>query len=265
MTNGMKMQTVTSGSGPTVVLVGGGLTGWQSWIPIAERLAATRTVIRAQPLSVQLGLENTPLPEGFSIEMESAALEAALDDTPVDIVAWSYGSFVALDYALDHPERIRTLTLIEPPAFWVLSATNRMDDRSREESRAMRELYLSMTGDVTPEQLAEFCKRAGFVPQGTDPATLPQWPSWVEHRRSLRTGTVAWDHVGSLARLETFPRPVLLVKGMASSHFLHAITDALAATLPQVEVLELPGGHAMHLEATDAFLARLAAFHASAV
>jgi pimeloyl-ACP methyl ester carboxylesterase len=260
----MKMQTATSGSGPTVVLVGGGLTGWQSWIPIAERLSTTRTVIRAQPLSVQLGLENAALPDGYSIEMESAALEAALDATPVDVVGWSYGAFVALDYALDHPERIRSLTLIEPPAFWVLSATNRMDDRSRDESRAMRALYLSMTADVSPEQLVTFCKAAGFVPEGTNPQDMPQWPSWLEHRRSLRTGTAAWDHLGSLARLETFPRPVLLLKGKASSHFLHAITDALAGTLPRAEVLELPGGHAMHLEATDVFLARLAAFHASA-
>jgi len=263
MSAAMKMQTVTSGTGAAVVLVGGGLTGWQSWIPIAERLAPTRTVIRAQPLSVQLGLENKPLPDGFSIEMESRALANALDDTPVDIVAWSYGSLVALDYALDRPRRVRTLTLFGPRALWLLPATNRMDERAREESRAMRELYLSMTGDVTPEQLAEFCQRAGFVPAGTKPEEMPQWPSWVEHRRSLRTGTAAWDHVGSLARLEAFPHKVLLVKGLTSSHFLHAITNALAATLPNVEVLELPGGHAMHLEATDAFLARLNAFHAS--
>jgi pimeloyl-ACP methyl ester carboxylesterase len=260
----MKMQTLTVGSGRGVVLVGGGLTGWQSWIPHAERLARTRTVTRAQPLSVELGLANQPLPAGYSIEMESAALEAALSPEPIDVVAWSYGAFIALDYALDHPERIRTLTLIEPPAFWVLSATNRLDDTSRAQSKAMRELYMGMTGDVRPEQLATFCRSAGFVPQTIDPEATMQWPSWLEHRRSLRTGTAAWDHVGSKDRLEAFPRPVLLVKGAASTHFLHAIIAALAATLPRAEVLELPGGHAAHLESLDAFLARLAAFHANA-
>src|SRR5687768_6535748 len=106
----MKMQTEMRGSGSPLVLVGGGLTGSKSWLPHAERLAGSRTVIRAQPVAVQLGLENRPLPSNYSLELESAALEAALDPAPIDVVGWSYGAFIALDYALDHPERIRTLT-----------------------------------------------------------------------------------------------------------------------------------------------------------
>jgi pimeloyl-ACP methyl ester carboxylesterase len=54
--------------------------------------------------------------------------------------------------------------------------------------------------------------------------------------------------------------PVLLVKGTGSSHFLHAITDALAATLPDARVIELPGGHAPHLVTMDRFLSELASF-----
>jgi pimeloyl-ACP methyl ester carboxylesterase len=50
------------------------------------------------------------------------------------------------------------------------------------------------------------------------------------------------------------------VKGTGSSHFLHAIIDALAATLPNARVIELPGGHAPQLVAMDRFLAEVAAF-----
>jgi pimeloyl-ACP methyl ester carboxylesterase len=79
----------------------------------------------------------------------------------------------------------------------------------------------------------------------------------------LRTGSAAWDHVGAKDRLETFPRPVLLVKGTGSSHVFHQIIKALAQTLPQAEVVEFPGAHAPHIAALDAFLERLAQFHAS--
>jgi pimeloyl-ACP methyl ester carboxylesterase len=258
------MQTTTIGSGPRVALVGGGLTGWLSWVPHAERLAATRTVTRCQPLAVQLGLEDKPLPERYSVEMESHALAQALDTEPLDLVAWSYGGVIALDYALDHPERIRSLTLIEPPAFWVLSATNRFDEESRRQSTAMRELHASMTGDVSEDQLAQFCIQAGFVPAGVRPQDQPQWNSWVEHRRSLRTGTAVWDHVGSRERLEAFPHPMLLVKGTGSMHYLHRIVDAIASLPARVEVIELPAGHAPQLVSFDQFLGALERFHANA-
>ena len=99
-----------------------------------------------------------------------------------------------------------------------------------------------------------------MVPPGCRPEELPQWPAWVEHRRSLRTGDAAWRHRDSAERLRGFSPRVLLVKGAGSSYFLHRIIDALAATLPAATVLELPGGHAPQLVAMDAFLDALQAF-----
>src|SRR5262245_54281329 len=60
-----RMQIDVKGTGGTpLVLVGGGLTGWASWEPHQARLMTKRTVARAQPLSVEYGLLNRPLPEG---------------------------------------------------------------------------------------------------------------------------------------------------------------------------------------------------------
>ena len=101
------MQTRTSGTGPRVALIGGGLTGWLSWEPHAERLAAARSVALLQLLSVQYGLEDRPLPDGCGVRLESRALAGALDalgwHDPVDLVAWSYGALVTLDFALTTP------------------------------------------------------------------------------------------------------------------------------------------------------------------
>lgn len=263
----LRMPIDVKGSGAPLVLVGGGLTGWSSWEPHQARLASSRTVGRAQPLAVAYGLDDKPLPSGYSIDTESQALGAALDARfppgPIDLTGWSYGAFISLTFALDHPERIRTLTLIEPPAFWVLDATGVGDAESARESDAMRALYATMTGDVTEEQLATFVCQAGLCPPGKRPSELPQWASWVKHRRSLRTGDAAWMHSDTAARLRAFDKPVLLVKGTGSSHFLHRIVDGLGATLPRAKTIELPGGHAPNLVSMDAFLQAMGEFQAA--
>ena len=80
-------------------------------------------MVRLQQLSVQYGLTNRVLPTDYSAETESQALAATLNElglnSAIDLVAKSYGTEVSLDYALDHPELIRSLTLIEAPAFWI--------------------------------------------------------------------------------------------------------------------------------------------------
>lgn len=260
----MRMALDTKGDGRSLVLIGGGLTGWQSWVPHQERLSATRSVTRAQPLNVQLGLDGRPLPEDYSVKLESRALASALDDAritgPVDLVAWSYGALVTLDYALDHPSRVRTLTLIEPPGFWVLESAGELDERSRRERDDMKALHEQMRGDVTEEQLAEFLRQAGFAASGTDVRSLPAWPNWVTHRRSLLQGMAVFAHRDDVVRLRSFRRPVLLFKGTGSSHFLHRIIDVLSATLPEARVVELPGGHGPQLAAMEEFLRLIVEF-----
>jgi len=260
----MRMSVDQQGSGEPLVLVGGGLTGWLSWERHQAALAATRRVARFQPINVQVGLEGRPLPAGYSVAFESQALAAALDDLglrqPIDLVAWSYGALVTLNFALDHPDRVRTLTLIEPPAFWVLRATGRMDPSSQKEMEELRELHDQMRDDVSEDQLAGFMRQAGLCPPDQQPRDLPFWPVAVKHRRSLRNGAAVFGHEDRAERLRAFSRPVLLFKGTGSSRFFHRIVDALAATLPHAETVELPGGHGPQLAAPDRFLERLAIF-----
>lgn len=262
----MTMLVHTVGTGRPLVLIGGGVTGWLSWIPHQQRLASTRRVARAQPLIVQLGLENRALPPGYAVEMESAGLAAAVDamrlEGPVDLVAWSYGGVITLDYALGHPDGVRTLTLIEPPAFWVLDATGTMEPAFARERDALSALGETMRDDVTEAELEAFVHFARLCPPGVQPKQLPQWPSWLEHRRSLRGQVDAvLGHSGDADRLRRFDRPVLLVKGTGSTPVLHGIIHALAGTLPRAQVLELAGGHAPHIAEMDTFLVHLARFH----
>jgi pimeloyl-ACP methyl ester carboxylesterase len=258
------MQSKVTGSGTPLVLVGGGLTGWLSWDAHAERLAATHKVVRLQPLNVQWGLENRALPADYSVKTEGRAIAAALDEVgltgAVDIVGWSYGGLATIDFALDHPDRIRTLTLIEPPALWVLHAQGPMDDEAQKSEASLR----TLDGEISEAQLEEFLAVAGFARPGTSVRDLPQWPVWNRHRQSLRNSLAVVGHKDDLARLSAFAKPVLLVKGSGSSRFLHQATDAMAARFPRARVVEMPAGHAPQIVSMDRFLEVLAIFLANA-
>lgn len=152
----MKLLSKVTGNGTPILLVPGGLTGWISWDPHAEILSSKRKVIQVQLINVDYGFNNLPLPPDYSVKTESNALSATLDELGVtlsiDIVAWSYGAAVTLDYVLDHQDKVRSLTLIEPPAFWVLKSIGELDDDTKEVMARLQKC----SGDISDEMLADF-------------------------------------------------------------------------------------------------------------
>lgn len=254
------MKYEIKGDGNPIVLVPGGLTGWLSWEPFTEAFAQTGTVIRVQLLGVEYGIKNQPLPDDYSLKKESEALAATLDtlgySKPVDIVAWSYGGLTALDFALDNPDRIRTLTLIEPPALWVIYAAGFWN----EEVQELADFNLSFTGDITEEMLVKFLVHAGFTQEGQSAKELPQWELWNSFRNSLRIVPYVVSHHDEANRLHQFQRPTLLVKGSGSTTIMHQIIDLLGEAIPQSKVVEFPGGHAPHIVSRDMFMKELEKF-----
>ncbi len=258
----VQMQAEVTGEDAPLVLIPGGLTGWLSWEPHTQRLSSTRKVIRMQLISVEYGLVNRKLPSDYSLKTESMALEATLNGlgltAPADLASWSYGAAITLDYALDHPGQVRTLTLIEPPALWVLGTQK----PSGQEYESLLALSENIHGDVSESQLEQFVRAVGLCPPGKEPRELPQWQVWMLYRRSLLNTSAPFRHRDNPARLRAFQRPVLLVKGTGSAKFLHQIIDALAVQLPHAQVVEMPAGHAPHIVSMDRFLEQMAEFQA---
>lgn len=260
----VQMQAEVTGEGAPLVLIPGGLTGWLSWEPHARRLASMRKVIRVQLISVEYGLLNRKLPSDYSLKTESMALEATLNGlgltAPADMAAWSYGAAITLDYALNHQDRVRTLTLIEPPALWALGTQK----PSGQEYESLLALSENIHGDVSEAQLEQFVRAVGLCPPGKEPRELPQWHVWMLHRRSLLNTSAPFRHRDNPARLRAFQCPVLLVKGTGSAKFLHQIIDALAVQLPHAQLVEIPAGHAPHIVSMDRFFEQMAKFQAGA-
>jgi len=247
------METEITGSGRPLVLVPGGLTGWISWKPHAERLSRDFTVIRVQLLNVAYGLRRERLPEGYSVTTEAAALAAALDVAEIeqaDIAAWSFGAEVSLSFAIANPARVRTLTLIEPPAIWVLRSRGPLSPEMKERQEKLKAMWRV---DISEEQLAWFSHFAGFVPPDVDPRKMPPWPGWLLHRQSLAHGDAPYLHQDAIEKVREFRKPVLLFKSRDSSDFLIRIIDILGEEFPQATVHDLPGGHALHVVSMEDF------------
>jgi len=249
----------TSGPGDPVVLVPGGLSGWISWVPHVEPLSKDRTVVRVQPTHNELGGMNGRVgdPE-YSAEVELAGLLLALDQEGLDrahIAGWSNGGKIALHLALAHPERVRSLTLIEPGPFWVLETAG----TPTPDFAASRDGMYRLAGrEVTGDDLATFFVAAGVLPSGLDRNAIEQSPVWATSY-PLRNA-LSWSgpasrgnhHVDELASIRC---PTLVVRGTETAPWLAATAALVADRIPNAELLNLPGGHASHLQSGDAFLA----------
>lgn len=158
------------------------------------------------------------------------------------------------------PGRIRTLTLIEPPAIWVLRASGKID----EEVQRQMDFLQTLKGDITEDMLAEFLQTAGFLAPGQSARELPQWNNWLTYRRSLRNSSAVVNHKDDINRLRNFQVPTLLVKGTGSSVWLHDIIGFLGDHIPNSHIVEFPGGHAPHLVSMKEFMDTLQKFQEEA-
>ncbi|MFI6688522.1 alpha/beta fold hydrolase [Streptomyces sp. NPDC050485] len=246
------------GEGPPLVLVPGGLTGWVSWTPLADVLSAGRRTVRVQPIHNELGSAGERGDAGYTAAIERESLLMTVDALGVetaDFTGWSGGGRALIEFAMAHPERVRTLTLVEPAAYWILDGLGESDP---EVARLNQFLHALAGQDVSEDDLAEFLELAGLAPSKVQARAHPAWPRWVPHRMALSWSSEQADRPDrDVAELADIRCPVLLVHGSATTDWLKRVVAVLDERLPDTRVLELPGDHACHLENPDAFLAAL--------
>ncbi|HET8565516.1 MAG TPA: alpha/beta hydrolase [Solirubrobacterales bacterium] len=241
---------------PPLVLLPGGLTGWQSWLPLVPALSADRRVVRLQPICNAEGLAGRPGDPTYDAEVERESIDMTLEEAGVSemhLVGWSNGGRIALDYAIANPDRVLTLTLVEPAAYWLVTDED-------ESARSFHEYLVRLAGrDLTDEDLREFLVRAGLGAEDTDFASLPQWDFWSSCRQALSWGgeKMTSSAAAGIEGFEQLEIPTLVIRGRSSSSWLRGVAEHLAQKMPAAELIELDGGHACILEHPEGFIAAL--------
>lgn len=216
-----------------VVLIPCSASSARQWKPLAEQLAGLHPV----PLDLW-GHGNQERWHGagpLSLAEEAAAIHAACPDgVPFHLVGHSYGGGVALRFAMDHPERLHSLTLIEPSSFHILKGAAGGDAHLLDEIRAVADAVSHgvICGDYASgmRTFIDYWGGAGSWASLPDDrkAQFAQLAVYVAHH--------FWSLIEEntpLAAYAAIDVPTLIVCGTRSPAPSRAITRLLAETLPR--------------------------------
>ncbi|MFI6865844.1 alpha/beta fold hydrolase [Nocardia sp. NPDC050406] len=243
----MEALTITEcGSGPAVAFVHGGAGPRTTWTGL-ESLSAHWTLL----LVHRRGFGTSPPPVGGrqDFEVDADDLEAVFREHRPHVVAHSYGVLGTLLVAARAPESVRSLTLIEPPLYFLAA-------KDPEVARLQRigDEVLTQGLDADPDILREFLTLAGAPDVGTegvsDAAVRRAWG-----------GRLPGEARPDLDAVRAAGIPALVASG---GHLpaLESICDGLADALGARRLIAPGAGH--FVPAAPGFADQLTRFLASA-
>jgi pimeloyl-ACP methyl ester carboxylesterase len=219
-------------------VVNGDVT-WTGQRPLSERFELV--------IPNRRGFPPGPDVERVDFEEEAVWLERYLEPG-THLVGHSYGGVISLFAAARHPELLRSLTVIEPPAFRLACGDPDAD------AFAAGALRLWEEGPREPEAFLRGFLAA--VDATAPPGTIS--PALLQGARTLLVERYPWEAEIPLAALARAPFPKLVVSGAHSAAF-DAVCDVLERELPAQRAV-LPGaGHSVQ-RLGEPFNALLGAF-----
>lgn len=235
---------IREGEGPEVLLVHGGAspeTTWGALAPLSARWTLARVYRRGYPPS-------PPPPGGRQdFEVDAADLASLLDARP-HVVAHSYGVLGTLLAATRAPARVRSLTLIEPPLYYLVPGDPEVARLER-----MGDAVLTQGLEADAATLREFLRLAG-APE-VDDGPLPD-----EVARGVRRahgGRLPGEARPALELVRDAGVPSLVASG-GHAPGLERICDALATVLDSQRLVAPGAGH--FVAAAPGFVNRLDEF-----
>lgn len=217
-----------SGAGDPVLLIHAGIADSRMWDPQMAALSERYRVIRFDQRGYGRSLPGSGL---FSFHGDLLAFLDAIGVERPHIVGASFGGRIAIDFTLEHPDRVRSLTLIGSALSGsaldsaVMAEHGPAIDEAEEAGDAERAIELEMA--LWVDGPSRHPRRA---------------PDHVRDLvREMQRGIYAtdWDGVDfewldppAAERLTELALPILAIVGDHDIPDIHAIADRIAATVP---------------------------------
>jgi len=229
-----------TGAGRALVFLHGIGSGSASWLNQFETLKGYRLIAWDAPGYGDSDFLQNEKPKAGDY---ADALHAFLDRLllkDVVIVGNSLGCLMAGAYAAAHPERVRSMMLLDPAAGYA-------GDESKQRER------LKQFEELGPEGLAE--KRSPMIVGKNSPREAVELMAWTQRRirpPGYRQAIHCLTHGNLALDAPKFRKKVLVACGSEDTVTLEASCKTVAAAFPRAEYRSLPGlGHVPHMEAPE--------------
>lgn len=255
MTDGLRVWGPEEGA-PTLMALHCTLAHGGAWKRLARRLSHRFRIVAPDLVGHGDGPKGDPGRDYHDQATET--VRALLQGEPVHLIGHSFAATVALRLAIEVPDRVASLTMIEPVLFAAAphgparAANARVMDEMRahlaaDDTHAAARAFLALWGggeafdDMPPERAAYAADRMWIIPA---------------QRAALHE-----DSARLLSRLDRVACPVLLMSGDASPPVIDEILDKLGAGLPNARRARIAGaGHMAPITHADEVAALIADF-----
>jgi pimeloyl-ACP methyl ester carboxylesterase len=230
--------------GPPVVLLSGAGYNASNWYPHVAALAAHGPVYGIDmPGDPNPSVARAPITPPQSCAAWLDEVLARLTDRPAHLVGLSYGGWVAMNQALRAPERVASLTLLDPAGLTKLDA------------RFWWWLSVNGLASLAPTPLRRRLARRLDSPSMMERELMTlMWAGIRGYRMEPKFPGVLSDD-----ELRAITVPVLLTTGARSALITPAQARDRASRIPNAQVAIVPGNHG-GFDRISALNERIAAF-----
>lgn len=239
-----------AGEGSPVILIHGGFLDHRMWDDQVPVLAPSYRVVRYDVRSHgQSHAEEAP----FSDLDDLATLMDSLAIHHADIVGLSMGGQIALDFALTHPKRVKSLVLVGPGVSGFPYGSPELTE------------YLEALGEASnrgdfPGMIEVFtrywCDGPSRTPEGVNPEVRSKVLEMLSGslERWMRSPLVQTLDPPAVDRVSDIVVPTLVILGTIDMPVVHEVVTYLKANIPGARRVDIPEvAHMVNMEAPERF------------